>query len=118
MARPIPVEAPVTRTARPASTVAVAFVIHRSVTMIQEPAMRLLISVASATDAAAALAGGADLIDAKDVHAGALGRVAPAVLRAIRAVVGGARPVTAALGDADDEATIECAARTFAAGGA
>jgi (5-formylfuran-3-yl)methyl phosphate synthase len=80
--------------------------------------MRLLISVASATDAAAALAGGADLIDAKDVHAGALGRVAPAVLREIRAVVAGARPVTAALGDADDEATIERAARAFAAAGA
>ena len=80
--------------------------------------MRLLISVASATDAAAALAGGADLIDAKDVHAGALGRVDPAVLREIHAVVAGARPVTAALGDADDEATIECAARTFAGGGA
>jgi (5-formylfuran-3-yl)methyl phosphate synthase len=80
--------------------------------------MRLLISVASATDAAAALAGGADVIDAKDAQAGALGPVAPAVLRDIRALVAGARPVTAALGDADDEATIECAASTYAAAGA
>jgi uncharacterized protein (UPF0264 family) len=80
--------------------------------------MRLLISVASATDAAAALAGGADVIDAKNVHAGALGPVAPAVLREIRALVAGARPVTAALGDADDEATIECAASSYAAAGA
>src|SRR5437899_11309263 len=80
--------------------------------------MRLLISVASATDAAAALAGGADLIDAKDAHAGALGPVAPAVLREIHAVVAGARPVTAALGDADDEESIERAARIYVAAGA
>jgi (5-formylfuran-3-yl)methyl phosphate synthase len=80
--------------------------------------MRLLISVASATDAAAALAGGADLIDAKDAHAGALGPVSPAVLREIDRIVAGARPVTAALGDANDEAAIECAARIYAAAGA
>jgi (5-formylfuran-3-yl)methyl phosphate synthase len=80
--------------------------------------MRLLISVSSATDAAAALAGGADVIDAKDAHAGALGPVAPDVLREICALVAGARPVTAALGDADDEAAIGCAARTYAAAGA
>src|SRR5205809_7213500 len=80
--------------------------------------MRLLISVASAIEASAALAGGADLIDAKDAHAGALGPMAPAVLREIHAVVAGARPVTAALGDADNEESIERSARIYAAAGA
>lgn len=75
-------------------------------------------SVADAADAAAALAGGADVIDAKDPLAGALGAVSPETLRAIHARVAGARPVTAALGDASDEATIEAAARAYAADGA
>jgi uncharacterized protein (UPF0264 family) len=80
--------------------------------------MFLLVSVASPADAAAALAGGADLIDAKDPANGALGAVTPQTLREIQATVAGARPVTAALGDAADEEEVECAAREFAAGGA
>src|SRR6266699_94506 len=44
--------------------------------------MRLLISVASATDAAAALAGGADLIDAKDEGAGVVAVAYGDVVRA------------------------------------
>jgi uncharacterized protein (UPF0264 family) len=80
--------------------------------------MRLLVSVSCAAEASAALAGGADVIDAKDPLAGALGAVSAEVLREIHAIVGGRRPVTAALGDAADEAAIECAARTFAAAGA
>ena len=80
--------------------------------------MRLLVSVASAAEAAAALAGGADVIDAKDARAGALGAVSTGVLREIHAAVGGARMVSAALGDAADEAAIECAAREFAGAGA
>jgi (5-formylfuran-3-yl)methyl phosphate synthase len=80
--------------------------------------MRLLVSVASAADASAALAGGADIIDAKDPQAGALGAVHVEVLRAIHAVVAGRRPVTAALGDAADEAAIERAAHAFTAAGA
>jgi len=80
--------------------------------------MRLLVSVASATEASAALAGGADIIDAKNPLAGALGAVSTNVLREIHSAVRGARPLTAALGDADDEAAIECAARVFAATGA
>jgi uncharacterized protein (UPF0264 family) len=80
--------------------------------------MRLLVSVASATEASAALAGGADIIDAKDPFAGALGAVHADVLRAIHVAVGGARPVTAALGDAAEERTIERAARAFTAAGA
>jgi uncharacterized protein (UPF0264 family) len=80
--------------------------------------MRLLVSVASATDASAALAGGADIIDAKDPQAGALGAVRVEVLRAIHSFVAGRRPVTAALGDAADEAAIERAAHAFTAAGA
>jgi len=80
--------------------------------------MRLLVSVTCAAEASAALAGGADLIDAKDPQAGALGAVSAEVLREIYAAVAGQRPVTAALGDAGDEAAIERAARTFVAAGA
>jgi uncharacterized protein (UPF0264 family) len=80
--------------------------------------MRLLVSVASAQEASAALAGGADFVDAKDPNAGALGAVSVEVLREIHAAIAGARPVTAALGDAADEAEIECIARVFAAAGA
>jgi uncharacterized protein (UPF0264 family) len=75
--------------------------------------MRLLVSVATGAEALAALAGGADVIDAKNPLAGALGAVSEAALREIHIAVAGRRPVTAALGDADDEAAIECAARTF-----
>ena len=80
--------------------------------------MRLLVSVSSAAEASAALAGGADLIDAKDPRSGALGAVSVDVLRDICAKSAGARPVTAALGDADEEAAIEDTARVFAATGA
>jgi uncharacterized protein (UPF0264 family) len=80
--------------------------------------MFLLVSVANPADAAAALAGGADLIDAKDPAAGALGAVTPEMLREIQATVAGARPVTAALGDAAHEDEVERAAREFAEAGA
>ena len=80
--------------------------------------MQLLVSVANAEEAAAALAGGADIIDAKDPCAGALGAVPVSVLRDIHDVVGDARPVTAALGDASDAVAIERTARTFAQSGA
>src|SRR5207253_2706562 len=69
-------------------------------------------------EASAALAGGADVIDAKDPVAGALGAVSVDRLREIHAAVAGTRLVTAALGDAADEAEIERAARSFAAAGA
>jgi uncharacterized protein (UPF0264 family) len=81
-------------------------------------AMRLLVSVSSAAEASAALAGGADVIDAKDPRAGALGAVAVDVLRDIGKAVAGARLVTAALGDASDEAETERAAYDFAGAGA
>jgi uncharacterized protein (UPF0264 family) len=80
--------------------------------------MRLLVSVANVADAAAALAGGADLIDAKDPASGALAAVAPDLFSAIVDAVAGARPVTAALGNAADEDAVERAARGFGQAGA
>jgi uncharacterized protein (UPF0264 family) len=80
--------------------------------------MRLLVSAASAADAAAALEGGADFIDAKEPSAGALGAVAPATFAAIVAAVGNARPVTAALGDGISTTSVEADARMFATLGA
>lgn len=61
--------------------------------------MRLLISVTDATEAAAAVAGGADIIDVKDPSTGALGLPSPANVREARRVTPPDRPVTAALGD-------------------
>jgi uncharacterized protein (UPF0264 family) len=90
--------------------------------------MKLLVSVRTADEARAALAGGADIVDAKDPDAGALGAVRLDSLRLIHAAVcddsqprGGAsraRPITAALGDASDEFSIERTARAYASEGA
>jgi len=80
--------------------------------------MRLLVSVASASDASAALEGGAAIIDAKNPKTGPLGAVSASVFTEICDAVAGRRPVTAALGDAADEADVETAARTFANAGA
>lgn len=76
--------------------------------------MRLLVSVSSPDEARAAVAGGADIIDAKDPLAGALGAVTLDTLRAIASAVNGESPVSAALGDVTDERTAETAAHTFA----
>ena len=80
--------------------------------------MRLLVSVATAADARAAVEGGADIVDAKDPFAGALGAVTVARLRHIRDAVAGTRPLTAALGDCGDEAEVERHAREHAEAGA
>jgi (5-formylfuran-3-yl)methyl phosphate synthase len=80
--------------------------------------MRLLVSVASASEASAALLGGADFVDAKDPLRGSLGPVSIDVLREIHVACAGARPVTAALGNATDEAEIERRARDFSTAGA
>jgi uncharacterized protein (UPF0264 family) len=80
--------------------------------------MRLLVSVAQPAEALAALAGGADVIDAKDSQAGALGAVSVEVLREIQRIVSGIRPLTAALGDAVNEGELERSACEFAAAGA
>lgn len=79
---------------------------------------RLLVSAASSDDARAALEGGAAIVDAKDPAAGPLGPVPIHVFHAIVTTVARARPVTAALGDAQDEAAIESLARDFASAGA
>jgi len=79
--------------------------------------MRLLVSAADALDAAAAVAGGADFVDAKDPAKGPLGAVSLQHMRGIWTAVAGATPVTAALGDAVDEESIEHAARAFASVG-
>jgi uncharacterized protein (UPF0264 family) len=60
---------------------------------------KLLVSVTSALEAEAALAGGADVIDVKDPSRGALGRADGDVIDAVRAVLAGRRPVSAALGE-------------------
>ena len=61
--------------------------------------MRLLVSVVSAREARRALAGGADIIDVKDPSQGPLGAPSPHVLSEVVAEVGGAVPVSVALGD-------------------
>jgi uncharacterized protein (UPF0264 family) len=86
--------------------------------------MRLLVSVVDGEEAAAALAGGADIIDAKDPAAGPLGAVTIEALRTIsravqaRAAADGDHLLTAALGDAADEGAVERAAGAASAAGA
>lgn len=80
--------------------------------------MRLLVSAASAADAAAAVEGGADIVDAKDPARGALGPVSPDDFGAIAARVAGRRPVTAALGEALEPFSLETSARSYATLGA
>jgi hypothetical protein len=64
--------------------------------------VRLLVSVVSAEEARRAVAGGADIVDVKDPGEGALGAPAPGVLSEVVEVVGGAAPVSVALGDLPD----------------
>jgi len=63
---------------------------------------RLLISVRSATEAEAALSGGADVIDVKEPANGSLGRASAETIAEVMRVVGGRRPVSAALGEFTD----------------
>jgi uncharacterized protein (UPF0264 family) len=77
-----------------------------------------LASVRSAAEAAVALSGDADIIDAKDPAAGALGRVAGTELRAIVAAIDGERSVSATIGDLPlSPAIITAATREIAASG-
>jgi (5-formylfuran-3-yl)methyl phosphate synthase len=81
--------------------------------------MRLLVSVVSAVEAERAVAGGADIVDVKDPSEGALGAPAPRVVSAVVRAVGGAAPVSVALGDMPDlPHTAALAARGAAACGA
>ncbi len=68
--------------------------------------MYLLVSVRDAAEALAAVAGGADIVDAKEPNAGALGAVGLDRFRRIVEAVNGRCPVTAALGDATDEEAV------------
>ncbi len=75
--------------------------------------MRLLVSVRDAEDAAAAVAGGAEIIDAKDpASASSIGAVRPAILDAIRDAVPSTIRLSAALGDVRTRDEVE---RAFAA---
>jgi len=80
--------------------------------------MRLLVSVLSAHEADAALAGGAHIIDAKNPASGPLGAVSIPVLLDICRGTPATHPVTAALGDAGDERSIEEMASAYAGTGA
>src|SRR5262245_27362335 len=79
--------------------------------------MQLLVSARNAADAAAALAGGADIVDAKEPSEGALGAVTIEVLRDMLSTVDAARPVSAALGDANHTAALERRVHACAAEG-
>jgi uncharacterized protein (UPF0264 family) len=61
-----------------------------------------LVSVRSATEALAALAGGADVIDVKEPHHGSLGAADDAVISAVVQAVAGRAPVSAAFGELID----------------
>lgn len=63
-------------------------------------APRLLVSVVSADEVAAALEGGADVVDVKNPAEGSLGAPSPALLRIIRSLVSPPVLLSAALGDA------------------
>ncbi|MGE0212995.1 MAG: (5-formylfuran-3-yl)methyl phosphate synthase [Parvibaculaceae bacterium] len=60
---------------------------------------RFLASVTGPEEAAVALAGGADIIDLKDPEVGALGALAPALVRRAVDLVAGRRPVSAVAGN-------------------
>src|SRR5512134_3816827 len=79
--------------------------------------MQLLVSVANSEEARYAVDGGADLIDAKDPATGALGAVSLSVLFQIHGIVAGRRVVTAAMGDALDEASVARAAFDYGSSG-
>jgi uncharacterized protein (UPF0264 family) len=71
--------------------------------------MRLLVSVRSAAEAAAAVAGGADIIDAKEPARGSLGPVEPAALDAIANAVPHGMALSVALGDLQHPADVPAA---------
>lgn len=64
---------------------------------------RLLVSVRSAAEASAALAGGAALIDVKEPANGSLGRADDHVIAEVVQTVAGRAPVSAALGELADD---------------
>ena len=79
--------------------------------------MRLLVSVSNAFEVSAALAGGADIVDAKDPSKGALGAVSIDVLQRIGSAVARRCTFSAAGGDATTEAELAQRVREFTANG-
>lgn len=80
--------------------------------------MRLLVSVRNASEAAAAVAGGADIVDAKEPLNGPLGKVSPAALASIASAVGDGAPISAALGDIGRDDVVSGADAAASAGAA
>jgi uncharacterized protein (UPF0264 family) len=76
--------------------------------------MDLLVSVRSAEEAEAALAGGAALIDVKEPERGSLGRADDETIAAVLCAVGGRRPVSAALGELPEQAAAPAFSLAFA----
>ncbi len=74
----------------------------------------LLVSVRSAREAAAALEGGADLIDVKEPDRGSLGRATDDVIAEVLAVVARRCPVSAALGELLEGTPLPSAIRQLA----
>ena len=64
--------------------------------------MQLLISVIDAGEAAAAMAGGTDILDIKNPAEGALGAPSPCTVREIRRAAPRPQPISVALGDMPD----------------
>lgn len=71
--------------------------------------MRLLVSVRSAAEVPPAVAGGADILDAKEPSHGSLGAVSAAVLREISGCLPPSAPLSIALGDPRDASALEAA---------
>ena len=112
MPRPIPLEAPVITIARPASGGESTI----DGIIVRFDLMRLLVSVRNASEAAAALDGGADIVDAKEPGNGALGPVSHRTLTAIMAAVAGATPVSVALGETSRDDVVSGARAATRAG--
>jgi dihydroneopterin aldolase len=77
----------------------------------------LLASVRNTHEARLALAGGADIIDCKNPHQGALGALPPAEIRRIVDRIGSAVPVSAAVGDTCDPEQLPAAVQAIHAAG-
>jgi uncharacterized protein (UPF0264 family) len=73
--------------------------------------MRLLVSVRSADEVWAAVAGGADIIDVKEPSRGALGAVDPEVAAAVAGRVPESTPLSVALGDPAGLGSVEATVR-------
>jgi (5-formylfuran-3-yl)methyl phosphate synthase len=75
--------------------------------------MQLLVSVRSEEEVAAALEGGADIIDAKEPSHGSIGAVSPSVLGRIIERVPAEYPLSIALGDVANRRQLELAISTL-----